>query len=97
VHGSIWTFSGDPDDLLPRYEAMVAELPIEQIQLHVALRTDDGIVIVDTCPSEEDFRSFIAGEWFAELRARHGMPPLARIEDHPVHLAIVDGRRLVTA
>jgi hypothetical protein len=48
------------------------------------------------CPTESAFRSFIAGEWFAELRARHGMPPLSRIEDYPVHSAIVDGKPLVT-
>jgi hypothetical protein len=27
MHASIWRFGGDPDDLLRRYDAMVAEIP----------------------------------------------------------------------
>jgi hypothetical protein len=95
MHASIWTFTGDPDDLLRRYDAMVAEVPLEQIRLHVAMRTPDGLVIFDTCPTEDAFRSFIGGESFAELRARHGLPPLSKIEDHPADRVIVDGKQLV--
>jgi hypothetical protein len=27
VHASIWRFTGDPDELLRRYDAMLAEIP----------------------------------------------------------------------
>jgi hypothetical protein len=94
MHGSFWKFEGDPDDLLERYDALVADLPLEQIRLHFAMRTPDGLMVVDTCPTEEQFRSFISGEWFAELRAKHGLPPLASVEDHPIDRVIVDGRHL---
>jgi hypothetical protein len=72
VHASIWRFSGGPDELLRRYEAMVAEIPGENMRLHLCLRDDDGIVLVDTCPSKEVFSNFLAGEGFRSLCDRHG-------------------------
>ncbi|HEY7258493.1 MAG TPA: hypothetical protein VH459_05455 [Gaiellales bacterium] len=92
MHASIWKFAGDPDDLMNRYDAMVAEIPAGNLALHLCLRGDDGIVLVDTCPSEEIFRTFVAGEGFAALRARHGLPEPERLDDYPVHRAFVDGR-----
>jgi hypothetical protein len=50
----------------------------------------DPDVLVDTCPSAEVFRAFVAGEAFAGLRARHGLPEPAELADHPVHRAFVD-------
>jgi hypothetical protein len=94
VHASIWRFSGDPDELLLRYEAMIAEIPAENMRLHLCLRADDGIVLVDTCPSKEVFDAFFAGAGFRSLRERHGLSEPTTLEDHPVHVAYVDGRRL---
>jgi hypothetical protein len=74
VHASIWRFAGDPDDLLARYDAMVAEIPQANLVLHMCLRADEGIVLVDTCPSAEVFAAFVAGEAFRALRVRHGLP-----------------------
>jgi hypothetical protein len=93
VHASIWKFAGDPDDLLARYDAMVAEIPPGNLALHLCLRAGDGIVLVDTCPSAEVFRTFVAGEAFAALRARHGLPQPEALDDYPVHRAFVDGRQ----
>ena len=61
MHASIWRFGGDPDDLLERYDAMVAEIPPESMRLHLCLRAPAGIVIVDTCPSREVFEAFSEG------------------------------------
>jgi hypothetical protein len=85
MHASIWRFAGDPDELLPRYDAMVAELGPENLQLQLCLRADDGMVLVDTCPSREVFEAFSSGAAFRELRRRHGMPEPERLEDFPVH------------
>jgi hypothetical protein len=87
MHASISTFRGDPDDLLARYDAMVAEIPPASIRLHMCLRSDDGIVVVDTCPSREAFDAFFHGGPFRSLLARHGLPDPV-VEDHPVHAAI---------
>jgi hypothetical protein len=88
MHASISTFRGDPDELLARYDAMVAEVPAANMRLHLCLRADDGIVVIDTCPSRDAFEAFFGeGGAFHTLLARHGMPEPV-IDDHPVHAAI---------
>jgi len=51
MHASIWKLEGDPADLLDRYDSMLAEIPTASMQLHLCLCAEDGIVIIDTCPS----------------------------------------------
>lgn len=92
MHGSIWRFAGDPDDLLRRYDAMVSEIPAERMRLQLCLRAEDGIVLVDTCPSREVFEAFASGDDFRAMRARHGLPEPESLEDFPVHAAFVNGR-----
>ena len=93
MHASIWHLAGDPDALIPRYRAMVAEIPPANMRLHLCLRAPDGIILVDTCPSREVFVAFAEGEAFRELRARHGLPDPERLEDFPVEAAFVDGQQ----
>jgi len=88
MHASIWRFGGDPDDLLQRYDAMVAEIPPKSMRLHLCLRAPAGIVIVDTCPSREVFEAFSEGP-FRALRERHGLPEPERLEDFEVHRVFV--------
>ena len=95
MHASIWRFAGDPDILIPRYRALVADIPAANMQLHLCLRAADGIVMVDTCPSREVFEAFSGSEAFSELRRGHGLPDPELIEDFPVELAFVDGDRRV--
>jgi hypothetical protein len=90
MHASIWKFKGDPDTLLRSYDAMVAELGTASIALQLCLRAPDGIVIVDTCPTREDFESFASGEAFRQLRVRHGLPDPVEVEDFPVHVALIE-------
>jgi hypothetical protein len=89
MHASIWKLSGDPDELLPRYDAMLASVPAARMRLHLCLRAPDGIVIVDTCPTPEDFESFSQGP-MRGLLAEHGLPE-PELTDFPVHVALVDG------
>lgn len=93
MHASIWRFRGVPDELLGRYDAMVADIPAENMRLHLCLRAEDGIVLVDTCPSREAFERFATGDVFRALRARHGLPDPEALEDFPVHASFVDGER----
>jgi len=92
MHASIWKFTGDPGTLLAGYDAMLADIPPENMMLHLCLEAPDGIVLVDTCPSREVFEGFVNGEGFRALRARHGLPEPERLEDFPVHRAFVAGR-----
>jgi len=89
VHASLWRFRGDPDEVLTRYEALLTDIPAENVRLHLCLRADDGIIIVDTCPSRDAFESFVAGT-MRDLSARHGLPEPDRAEDFPVEAAFVD-------
>ena len=93
MHASIWTYEGDPDDLLARYESMLTDVPAGAMRVHLCLRGDTGIVVVDTCPSREVFEGFAAGP-FPELRRKHGLPDPVRVEDYPVYTAFAEGSRL---
>jgi len=97
LHASISHYPGDPDDLQSRYDAMLAEVPAENMQLHLCLRAPDGLIVVDTCPSEEAFRGFHFGEGFRALRERHGLPAPDRVEDFPVSVAFAGGAALSTS
>jgi hypothetical protein len=92
MHASIWRFTGDPDRLLRSYDAMLTDIPSAGMRLHLCLRTPDGIVIVDTCPSREAFEQFAAGP-FPALRNRHGLPEPKDVQDGPVHARFIDGIR----
>jgi hypothetical protein len=94
MHASIWRWHGDPDDLARRYDALLAELGAARVELQLCLRAPDGIVLVDTCPTEEAFRVFASSPDLAAMLERHGLPPLSEVEDHPVHAAIAGGRRV---
>lgn len=94
MHCSLWTYHGDPDELVARYEAMIAEIPSEAMQLSVCLRTPQGIVIVDTCPSKEAFDEFVGSDGLRALQARHGLDRPDQLVDHPVVAADADGRRV---
>jgi hypothetical protein len=84
MHCSVWRFVGDPEDLERRYLALMAEVPESNHVLHAAARTEDGLLLFDTCPSEEAYRTFFAADGPAmALFDKHGLVPASR-EDHPV-------------
>jgi hypothetical protein len=95
MHASIWKWQGDPEELAGRYDALLAEFSAARIDLQLCLRLPDGLLIIDTCPTEEAFRSFVAAPEFAAMLKRHGLPPLSDLEDHPVYAAIAGGRELL--
>ena len=97
MHASIWRFRGDTDELLRSYDAMVAEIPHANMQLHLCLRAPDGIILVDSCPTREAFQAFATGDALRALRNRHGLPEPERVEDYPVHVAFVAGREAATS
>jgi hypothetical protein len=94
MHASIWKFTGDPDDLARRYDALIDEFPTNEFIAHLCLRGQDGLVVVDVCPTEEAFRTFSTGPAFRGARRRHGIPDPTELHDYPVDAAFVDGARL---
>jgi hypothetical protein len=94
MHSSVWRFEGDPDDLEQRYLAMLADVPESNHTFHAAARTPDGLLIFDTCPSEDVYRQFFGpGGRAAALLETHGLVPATR-EDYPVIRAYASGVRV---
>lgn len=94
MHSSVWRFVGDPHDLETRYLAVLAEVPESNHTLHAAVTTPDGLLIFDTCPSEDVYRRFFGPNGpGAALFERHGLVPETR-EDYPVIRAFAGGARV---
>ena len=93
MHASIWKFTGDPDDLARRYDALIEEFPTNGFIAHLCLRAPDGLVIVDVCPTEEAYRAFSTGPGFRAARRQHGIPDPTELHDYPVHAAFPDRAR----
>jgi hypothetical protein len=89
MHASIWTFTGDPDDLVVRIENLVAEAAAN-VRLMVVVRRPDGVTLVDTCPSRDAYERFRASGWLETALHAAGLP-MPEIADHPVQLVVVDG------
>jgi hypothetical protein len=90
VHLGIYRFDGDPNELIPAYDRLMAGLPAEQVSFHACAVRPDGITIYDACPSEEAFRRWVSSPGLAEAFSSAGLPQPA-ISDVPVHAAMVDG------
>jgi hypothetical protein len=89
-----YDFDGDPDDLVARYDELLGKFPPEMVLLNVCIRRADGITIVDTCPTEADFRGFSTSAEFAAGLASVGLPtprvhPLGEVHAaHGTHLSV---------
>jgi hypothetical protein len=80
----MYTFRGNPAELLAGHDRMLALLPEGQLDLHLCVETEDGIAVLDSCPNREVFDRFSSGRPFQELVAAAGLPP-AEIQ----HLGII--------
>jgi hypothetical protein len=62
----------------------MAEIPESNHVLHAAAKTPDGLLVFDTCPSEEVYREFFEpGGPASALFEKHGLVPTTR-EDYRV-------------
>ncbi len=72
-----YEFKGEPDGLLAAYERLAAMFGDADLQ--ICARTDDGIVVLDACPSRATFEQFSRSREFADALASVGLPtPTAR-------------------
>jgi len=88
MHCSVWRFTGDPDALERGYRALAEEIPATNHVLHAAARTPDGLLIFDTCPSEEAYHAFFGSDQARALFAAHSLVG-GVVEDYPVIRAFV--------
>jgi hypothetical protein len=90
MHASISRFTGDPDDLTRRVDELFMRVPADNVRLLLIVRQDDGITLIDTCPTREAYERFRASRWMERALADVGLP-MPTVTDHPVHLAVVNG------
>ena len=69
-----YDFAGHPGDLLPRYHAMMDQVPDGDVGLHACITHPGGITIYDTCPTVEVFRTFSSSPDFLDLVRSVGLP-----------------------
>ena len=82
-----YDFDGDPAELVPAYDRLMAGFPPDMMMLHVCVVRDDGITVFDACPSPEVFREFSTGPEFAGAIAQAGLPTPRITERGQVHNA----------
>jgi hypothetical protein len=83
MHCSVWRFTGDPDALEHAYLALMEQIPAANHVFHAAARTPNGLLIFDTCPSEEAYHAFFGSDEVRAMFAAHGLTDGA-VEDFPV-------------
>jgi hypothetical protein len=87
-----YTFEGDPAELLPAYERMVAHVPEGDIGLHVCVVREHGLLVLDSCPTRGDFDAFATGEAFAFAVRDAGLPHPRIVHLGEVHSAVLHER-----
>ena len=96
MHCSVWRFTGDPDELERSYVELAERIPAARHVLHAAARTPDGLLIFDTCPSEETYRAFFASEDVRALFAEVGLAD-GVVEDYPLIRAFARREEVTSA
>jgi hypothetical protein len=86
MHLGIYEFNGDPEQLLPAYDRLMAAMPSGNTAWHLCVVREGGITIYDTCRNEAVFQSFSTDAGFREAIAGAGLPE-PRITGLPVHAA----------
>ena len=82
----IFEFEGDPAELLAAYDTLMASTPNSSIACHLCAVRPGGIVIYDTCPSEDAFRRFSTSAEFQGALRQAGLPG-PTVTGQPVHAA----------
>jgi hypothetical protein len=79
--------TGDPNELAAAYDRLMATFPEDQLLVHICVKTDEGLVIYDTCPSQADFRAFSTDPHVLAMMQEAGLPIPQVDEVGEVHAA----------
>ena len=71
---STYTFDGDPETLLECHRKMMDLFPPEALDLHLAVTTDAGLTIFDSCPDLATHKAFVVSPEFLGTLERVGLP-----------------------
>jgi hypothetical protein len=69
-----YRFDGDPTALAAAHDEMTAGFQLSSLDLHLCLTTEDGIIVLDGCPSREVAEAFQQGEAFRHAISAAGLP-----------------------
>jgi hypothetical protein len=71
---SAYHFDGDPATLVAAHDQLATVYPPESYSLHVCIRTEQGMTVLDGCPSREVFEEFHRSQGFRAALASAGLP-----------------------
>ena len=86
---SAYHFEGDPESLLDSHRKMMEMFPVEGLDLHLAVTTDLGMTVYDSCPDLATQQAFVVSPEFRGAIAKVGLPtPTIEVlgEVHFAHL-----------
>ena len=83
---SAYHFGGEPAALATAHDRLCERFPPEPLDLHVCVLVEDGITVLDACPSREVFGAFSQSAGFRQALAEAGLPqprlePLGEVHD----------------
>jgi hypothetical protein len=67
-------FDGDPEQLVPAYDLLLAGLGVDNFDLHVCVKHEAGLTAFDACPSQSVFEGFSRSPEFQAAVAAAGLP-----------------------
>jgi hypothetical protein len=67
-------FDGDPGELLPAYHRLLERFGIDTLDVHLCIVRDDGLTVLDTCPSRAVYEEFSTSDMFGEAVSAAGLP-----------------------
>jgi hypothetical protein len=71
---SAYHFTGDSAALARAHDEMTARFPLDSLPLDLCVKTGDGIVVFDACPTAADAVVFQQSPEFAAALAEAGLP-----------------------
>lgn len=84
-----YRFDGDPAELLPAYDRLVAMIGTDGMSFHACVPGDGGIRIYDACPTREVFTSVSTSPGLLGAFEAAGLPPGTVEHLGDIHAAVV--------
>jgi hypothetical protein len=69
-----YRFDGRPDELAAAYDRLMTVIPADDVLFHTAVTVDGGLLVIDACPTKEDFAAFSTSSEFAAAVEQAGLP-----------------------
>ncbi|HZQ84738.1 MAG TPA: hypothetical protein VFA83_07860 [Acidimicrobiales bacterium] len=87
---STYTFKGDSGSLLESHRKMMEFFPPGSLDVHLAVTTDEGIVVFDACPDLPTHTAFVSSPEFLGTLERVGLPSPSIAVLGEVHFATMN-------